>query len=70
MASEKTAPHFRDLDDVLRERDVRGIVKLSHSTLYALVKRKAFPAPRRLSVRAVGWLKSDIAAWLQSREAK
>lgn len=69
MASEKNtpSPEFVDLA-VLRERDVRELLKISHSTLYALIKRKDFPPPLHLSVRAIGWRKRDIERWLQDRE--
>jgi predicted DNA-binding transcriptional regulator AlpA len=32
-----------------------------------MVKEARFPAPRRLSTRAIGWLGSEIDDWLKAR---
>ena len=40
---------------------------LSKATIYKFIKENTFPAPKRLGVRSVGWLESDIAAWIDSR---
>ena len=40
---------------------------LGRSTLYALVAGGTFPAPVKLSIRAVGWRSEEIDAWLNAR---
>ncbi|MCY4648777.1 MAG: AlpA family phage regulatory protein [bacterium] len=45
---------------------------LSRTTLWRLRQTGEFPAPVRLGgdgSRAVGWLRSDIEAWIRSRPA-
>ena len=42
---------------------------ISRSTIYEMIRRDEFPAPVKLGVRAVGWRRSDIEAWLASRPA-
>jgi len=42
---------------------------LSRSTIYALLSRGEFPKPIKLSPRTIGWLESDIDAWLDARIA-
>ena len=37
------------------------------SSIYAGVKTGDFPAPVRLSARAVGWRESDIERWISER---
>ncbi len=37
------------------------------SAIYAGVKNGTFPAPIKLGPRAVGWLKSEIDAWISDR---
>lgn len=44
--------------------DVCSRVRLSRSTIYEKISRGEFPRPIPLSRRAVGWLSSDIDAWL------
>ena len=40
---------------------------LSRSTLYAYVSIGMFPKQRRLGVRRIAWLASDVRAWMTSR---
>jgi prophage regulatory protein len=52
---------------VLRLPTVKSRVSLSRSSIYAAIAKNAFPSPIKLGERAVGWLESDIEAWLTSR---
>jgi prophage regulatory protein len=54
-------------DFFLRTAQVIAQTGMSRTTLHRLVKAGDFPAPKRLGVRAVGWLSSDIARWRQDR---
>ena len=40
---------------------------LGKSSIYAGVKSRTFPAPVRLSARAVAWRESDIDRWISER---
>lgn len=40
---------------------------LSRSTIYAMMKNGTFPKSLSLGARAIGWLESDIQAWIDSR---
>jgi prophage regulatory protein len=42
-------------------------VPLGKSTIYAYVKAGKMPAPIKLGDRAVGWIESEIDAWLKER---
>jgi prophage regulatory protein len=50
-----------------RLKSVIGTVGLSRSTIYALMAAGKFPKSISLGERAVGWLESDIQAWIDSR---
>lgn len=39
-------------------------IGLSRTSIYELVKKNDFPKPIALTDRAVGWLATDVAAWL------
>lgn len=39
-----------------------------NSTLYYLIEKGLFPRPVKLGKRSVGWKKSDVDAWIDSRE--
>jgi prophage regulatory protein len=55
------------MNEILRTKAVQQAVGLSKSTLWRLCRDGKFPARRRLSTNSVGWLRSDIAQWIQSR---
>ena len=52
---------------ILRRREVEARTGLSRSTIYLRCAQKTFPAPIRLGGRAVGWVESEIEAWLQEQ---
>ena len=49
---------------ILRINHVKARTGLARSTIYELIKAGDFPAQVSLGVRAVGWLESDIEAWI------
>jgi len=52
---------------ILRLPDVKTRTGLSRSTIYALVKNECFPKYVSLGVRSVGWVESEVEAWIESR---
>lgn len=52
---------------LLRIQEVIHIVGLQKSSIYEAVKNATFPAPVRLSRRAVCWSSSAINAWVSQR---
>jgi prophage regulatory protein len=46
---------------------VKAVTGLSRSTIYLKISKNEFPAPISLGARAVGWLESDINAWLDEK---
>ncbi len=40
---------------------------LARSTIYKLISQNQFPAPIKLSKRAVAWPQSEIENWVSSR---
>jgi len=53
--------------EYLREPQVREATGLSRSTRWRLESQGKFPARRQLSANTVGWLRSEIEAWIKSR---
>lgn len=54
---------------VLRLPAVIARTGLSRSSIYAAVARKQFPSPVSLGARSVGWIESEVQAWLEARIA-
>ena len=57
-------------NEILRKPRVLALIGIGNTSLYEAIKRGDFPAPVKLGVRAVGWRRSDIESWLDSRETK
>lgn len=51
----------------LRLSDVIKRTGLSRSTIYLSISKGMFPKNISLGARSVGWLESEINAWMQSR---
>ena len=52
---------------ILRRKQVEARTGLARSTIYDRVKAGTFPAPINLGEKAVGWIESEIDAWLNAR---
>ena len=52
---------------MLRFPEVRKRSGLSRSTLWRMERAGTFPSRRQISRRAVGWVESEIDAWIASR---
>jgi len=53
--------------EVLRLNAVVTATGLARSTIYKLIGSGEFPRPVPLTGRCVGWIDSEVAAWIQSR---
>ncbi len=51
---------------LLKLSEVERQTALKKSSLYAAIKAGTFPAPVRLSARAVAWRSTDVAKWIAS----
>lgn len=49
---------------ILRRKQVEARTGLSRSTLYDLIKAGKFPPPIPLGCKSVGWVESEVNAWL------
>jgi prophage regulatory protein len=58
------------MDTILRRRTVEKRTGLARSTIYDLMAANRFPRPISLGPRAVGWLESEISAWIRERAAQ
>jgi prophage regulatory protein len=54
---------------ILRRKKVETKTGISRSSIYDGIKRGTFPKPIHLGQQSVGWLESEIDAWLLERIA-
>jgi len=55
---------------ILRRREVEALTGKSRSSLYRDMEAGTFPRPIKLSEKAVGWVESEVLAWMQARIAE
>lgn len=55
-------------DKILRPKAVVQMVGLSRTTLWRLENAGQFPARRKISRAAIGWLESEVLKWMAERE--
>jgi prophage regulatory protein len=55
---------------LLRLNEVLQRVKLGKSTVYKMIARGEFPAPKQLTANRSVWLESEIEQWLEFRLAR
>ncbi len=55
-------------DRFIRLPEVKELTGLCRTHVYALSKRGKFPRAVRLGGRAVGWVESEISAWMEERK--
>ena len=63
------APHVPPCTWILRRPEVEARTGLSRSTIYLKIAQGIFPKPISLGPRAVGWLATEVEAWLQRQVA-
>jgi prophage regulatory protein len=54
---------------VLRRADLPAYTGLRRTAIADLIARGEFPAPIRVSTRAVAWIVDDVVAWQAARIA-
>ena len=56
------------MDRIVREPECKRLTGLSRTTRWELERRGQFPARRRLGTNSVGWLESELQAWVAGRQ--
>ena len=54
---------------IYRERELQSVTSLSRKAREDAMRAGTFPRPLPLSVKARGWLVSEIEAWIEQRKA-
>jgi prophage regulatory protein len=54
-------------ENYIRWPELRLMVRLSRSTIWRIERLGAFPKRRQLSANSIGWLRSEVSAWMASR---
>jgi len=52
---------------LLRRRQVEALTGLARSTIYKMVSQGSFPAPIKITGKAVAWPSDAVDAWVTAR---
>jgi predicted DNA-binding transcriptional regulator AlpA len=55
------------IDRIIREEERRMVTGLSRTTWWRLERNGLAPRRRKLSANSVGWLESELRAWMTSK---
>jgi prophage regulatory protein len=61
---------MEDTTRLLRRRQVEALTGLKRSTIYQRLAEGTFPKQIHLGPRSVGWLASEVNAWIAERVAE
>lgn len=56
------------MDQILRLPAVIEATGLSRTSIWRLVRANRFPQPIRLTAKAIGWKRTDVQSWIDTRE--
>ncbi len=56
-----------DNDKILREQEVLNLIGCSSPTLRRMEKIGSFPFRRKIGLRSIGWLQSEVLVWINTR---
>ncbi len=62
-----TSHSWRPGSSIIQQPQVEQRTGLSRSSIYQKISEGTFPAPIRLSAKAVGWLSHEIDKWIEQR---
>jgi prophage regulatory protein len=52
---------------ILRKKEVCRTIGVSPVTLWRMIKRREFPEPIQISIRAIGWSDEIVENWIKAR---
>jgi prophage regulatory protein len=55
------------METIYRKRELLEGLQISSVTLWRWVRAGHFPKPLKLGPNTVGWLKSEVTAWIEAR---
>lgn len=67
VRKDTASPCKRDVQRVLRLKEVQHRTGLGRSTIYRWMDEGKFPKPVRLGARSVAWIEHEVDEWLMSR---
>ncbi len=67
---QSTAPAMGERPRLIRMPEVEALSGLRQSMVYSLMAKGQFPASIKSGPRTVGWIESEVTAWVAARIAE
>ena len=58
---------MKDVDRLIRLKELIKIIGLARSTVYLLLSKNKFPKPIKLTEKTIVWRLSEIEKWIEER---
>lgn len=56
---------MNDLEQMLTDKEVANVLKLSRSSVWRLAKLGNLPSPVKVGLNAARWKQSELKAWME-----
>jgi len=63
---QETSSRQNGSSQIMRIDELKGLLKVSESTIRKITREGRFPRHIKISDRSIGWLRSDVQNWLNS----
>ena len=57
---------MNDLEQMLTDKEVANVLKLSRSSVWRLAKLGKLPKPVKVGLNAARWKQSELKAWMEA----
>ena len=66
---EDSTPRTPDVEELYRVKEMKGLLKVSRTTLYRWVRDGKIAAPLQLSPNVIAWRRSAVVEFLKRQES-
>lgn len=57
------------MNKIMRRAEVEAVTGLCYTSIFNKMKQGKFPLSKQLTSRSVGWLQSEVQAWIDGLQA-
>ena len=58
------------MERFIRKPELLKLLGVSYPTIWRMMKDEEFPKPYKITKRSIGWLSSEVEAWIESTKCQ